>query len=78
MGKTAFQKKKENIIETLYNYVATSRNKLGSGARCQKGNEPVARRATGTDRRKATIGARSLRDLVPRTASPTAYSAFLQ
>ena len=40
-AKQLFRKKKENIIETLYNYVATSRNnKLGSGARCQKGNEP--------------------------------------
>lgn len=40
-AKQLFRKKKENIIETLYNYVATSRNnKLGgSGARCQKGNE---------------------------------------
>ena len=37
-AKQLFRKKKENIIETLYNYVATS--KLGSGARCQKGNEP--------------------------------------
>lgn len=36
-AKQLFRKKKENIIETLYNYVATS---LGSGARCQKGNEP--------------------------------------
>lgn len=31
-AKQLFRKKKENIIETLYNYVA--------GARCQKGNEP--------------------------------------
>lgn len=30
-AKQLFRKKKENIIETLYNYVATS---------CQKGNEP--------------------------------------
>jgi len=35
-AKQLFRKKKEKIIETLYNYVATSR----SGARCQKGNEP--------------------------------------